>query len=264
MRSLEVVNQLAITSDVFSFDEFAAAHGGSASAASNAVRRLTEMGLVDRVSRGAYVVRPIGRMGTRAAAEDITLAVQARFGGELHRIAYRSALDHHGLLTRSSVVVQVVTERQLSITELGGRPFRSIIESPTTISIGKTPAGHGAFVSDVERSLLDAARRPDLVGGVSTIADSLSRLERSDYDPDRIVHYASVLDLAGPLRRLGSIAKLADHRDILDAIVRIRRHRHLVPANPRSDSETRWVDPDLKVAWTQADLDELGVDPAEA
>jgi predicted transcriptional regulator of viral defense system len=264
IRPLDIINQLAMKSDVFLFDEFAAVHGGSPSAASNALRRLVDAGVVERVARGAYVIRPIGRMGTRAVTEDIALAVGARFGRMPHRIAYRTALDFHGLLTRPTRKIQMATESPLSITDLGGRPFHAICESASTIDVGTMSAGRGARVSDIERSLLDGARRVDLVGGVSTVADALSRLSAGDYDPGVIVRYADTLDLAGALRRLGSIAKTTGRHELVDAALRFRHHRHLIPADPRRSTGTVWVDPDFKVAWHQDQLDELGMHPEAA
>ncbi len=259
MRIIDILNQLAIKSDVFSFDEFVAAHGGSTTAAANAARRLTQMGLVDRVARGAYAIRPIGRIGTRAASEDLALPVGARFGGTSHRIGFRTALDFHGLLTRPSRTIQVATDRPTAITELGGRPFQSVSESASTIHIGSMNAGHGARISDPERTLLDAARRVDLVGGVSVIADALSRLSKEDYDPHRLVRYADMLQLAGPLRRLASIAKNSDRIELVDVVAPSLRHRHRIPVDPRARSGVAWVDPDFKVAWAQEQLDELGI-----
>lgn len=258
MRTLDIINQLAIKSEVFSFDDFTTVHGGSPSAASNALRRLVDMGVVDRVARGSYVIRQMGRMHTRAATEDIALVVGARFGHTAHRIAYRSALDFHGLLTRSVNDIQLAATAPVTDTHLGGRPLRAVSESASTIDIGSVAIGHGAHVSDVERSLIDAARRVDLVG-VSTIADALNRLSVNDYDPALVVRYGTTLDLRGALRRLGSIASHTHRSELADAVRDSRSDRHLILADPGMRSAVAWEDPDFKVAWHQDQLDELGI-----
>jgi predicted transcriptional regulator of viral defense system len=262
MKSLDIINKIAQRSQVFTFDEFAASRKGSATSAANALRVLADMGIIDRVSRGAYVIRPIGRLGTNAAAEDIALVVGARFSGSLHRIAYAAALSFHGLLTRPTNKIQVATPRYVDMTELGERPFQSVAESSTTIDTGALDAGHGARVSGVERSLIDGARRIDLVGGVSTIADALLRLGPGEYDPDVIVRCSSQLGIPGALRRLGSIARAVGQDTLAGIAFQARRHRHLIPVDPHALGEPIWVDPDFKVAWAQEPLDELGLDRA--
>lgn len=261
MDPLNIINEFAQRSEVFTFDEYVTAHGRSPTSAANALRSLTKKGIVDRVSRGAYVIRSIGRLGTAAAAEDVALVVGAKFAGTLHRITYKTALDFHGLLTRPTNQIQVASIAAVQMTVLGGRPFHSITESSSTIDIGSTDAGHGASVSDIERSLVDAARRTDLVGGISPIANALDRLEQGEYDPALVIEYADQLKVPGAIRRLGSIAKVVGRCALATAAYKARKHRHLIPVDPQTASGSSWVDPDFKVSWSQESLDELGIDP---
>jgi len=260
MKPLEIINQIAERSEVFTFEEFATLYGRTKTSAANALRLLVDKGIVDRVSTGAYVIRPIGRLGTDAAAEDLSLAVGARFIGKSHRIAYATALGFHGLLTRPTNTIQVATTGSVEASKLGDRPFQSVTESPDTIDIGAIDAGHGARVSNVERSLIDGSRRIDLTGGVSAIADALHRLEPAEYDPSVIARYADIIGIPGALRRLGSIAKAIGHDTLGDAAAQARRHRHQIPVDPHAPGRPIWVDPGFKVTWTQDSLDELGLE----
>jgi predicted transcriptional regulator of viral defense system len=260
MQPLDIINKLAQRSETFTFADFATIHGGPSPAAANALRGLVRKGIVDRVSRGAYVIRPIGRLGTAAGTEDIALVVGARFADGPHRIAYSTALDIHGLLTRPLNNIQLATVGLVEMAGLGGRPFHSIVEAAVTIHIGAIDAGHNARVSDIERSMIDAARRIGLVGGVSVLGDALSRLAPNDYNPDLVVDYASKLQAPGPLRRLGSIARATGHNALADATAAARRHRHRIGVDPRVSTEPGWVDPEFKVVWAQEQLDELGLE----
>jgi predicted transcriptional regulator of viral defense system len=56
----------------------------SEQSASNLMTRLVEAGFLDRVARGIFAPRPLGQLGTRAASEDIALAVAAAFATEPH------------------------------------------------------------------------------------------------------------------------------------------------------------------------------------
>lgn len=177
--------------------------GLSPQAASNLLARWRRAGLVDRIARGRYAIRQIGLLGTRASSEDVALAVAALVGGHAHRIAYHSALDFHGLLTRPVRTIQIASPRRLTGRHIGDLPLRVVHEPVDTIALGGEPAGHGAVVSNLERSLLDAASRPDLVGGYLPLAEALaaSRLDR-----DRLLGLAADLNVTAALRRIGSLS----------------------------------------------------------
>ena len=177
--------------------------GISPQAASNLLARWRRDGLVDRVARGRYAIRQLGLLGTKAASEDVALAVAALLGSEPHRIAYHSALDFHGLLTRPVRTIQVASPRRFTATTAGGRPIAMVSERSETIAIGAEPAGHGAFVSDLERTLIDAASRPNLVGGYFPLAEALIACNP---DPARLTTLAGELRANAALRRIGSLA----------------------------------------------------------
>jgi predicted transcriptional regulator of viral defense system len=175
----------------------------SPSAASNLLARWRRAGLVDRVARGRYAIRQLGLLGTRASSEDVALAVAALVGGRAHRIAYHSALDFHGLLTRPVRTVQVASPHRFTSSVISGRPLTVVLERADTIGLGTEPAGYGAIVSGLERTLLDAATRPDLVGGYFPLAEALTA---SNFAATRLLDLAQQLDAAPALRRIGSLA----------------------------------------------------------
>ena len=175
----------------------------SPSAASNLLARWRRAGLVDRVARGRYAIRQIGLLGTRASSEDVALAVAALVEGRDHRIAYHSALDFHGLLTRPVRTVQIASPHRFSSTVISGRPLEVVFERADTVGLGVEPADYGAVVSNLERTLVDAAARPDLVGGYFPLAEALAG---SSPDPVRLLDLAEQLGAGPALRRIGSLA----------------------------------------------------------
>ena len=177
--------------------------GISAQATSNLLTRWRRAGLVDRVAQGRYAIRQIGLMGTRASSEDVALAVAALVDGRPHRIAYHSALDFHGLLTRPVRTIQIASPQRFGTT-LSGVPLRAVHEPAETVALGSEPAGYGAMVSNLERTLLDAASRPDLVGGYLPLAEALAG---SRPNLDALVEFAKTLDAKAALRRIGSLAE---------------------------------------------------------
>lgn len=208
----------------------------SAQAASNLLARWERAGLVDRVARGRYAIRQLGLLGTRAASEDVALAVSALVGDRPHRIAYHSALDFHGLLTRPVRTVQVASSSRISNRWIGDLPWRLVHEPEGTVGLGAEHAGHGAMVSNVERTLLDAASRPDLVGGYLPLAEALAAARS---DRGQLVALAGELEANAALRRIGS---LADRLEIPSLVGKLEP---LVP--PTSDLD---LDPGLKHSGT--------------
>lgn len=177
--------------------------GISPAATSNLLARWRRAGLVDQVARGRYAIRQIGLLGTRASSEDVALAVAALVDGRPHRIAFHSALDFHGLLTRPVRTVQIASPHRFASIEVSGRPLKAVFERADTVEIGTDEAGFGARVSSLERALLDAAARPDLVGGYFPLAEALAA---SDADPARLQGLAEELSAGPALRRVGSLA----------------------------------------------------------
>jgi predicted transcriptional regulator of viral defense system len=78
-----------------------------------------------------------------------------------------------------------------------------VFERADTVEFGTEDAGFGARVSGLERALLDAAARPDLVGGYFPLAEALAA---SDADPARLQDLAEDLGAGPALRRVGSLA----------------------------------------------------------
>jgi len=206
--------------------------GLSPQATSNLLAQWVREGLVDRVSRGRYAVRQLGALGTRAASEDVSLAVAAGFANVPHRIAYRSALDYHGMLTHPARTIQVASPVDRRTKSISGRKLRIVSEPESTIAIASERTPHGAIVSNPMRALLEAAARPDLVGGPAVLAEGL--LSRA-FDAAELTGLARQLDAGAALRRLGSIADQLDVPGLAGVLEPL--------APPKSDTDLDTRDP---------------------
>lgn len=251
MRSLRLLDELVVEGvNVVTPSVVRARTGQSAQAAVNMLTRLVQAGLLDRVARGRYVIRPIGLLGTSAAAESITLAVGAVFVGKPHRIAYRSALDYQGLLVHPARTIQVACPNHIKISTVSGRPLRVILEKNETVRVGADQVGE-AWVSDVERSLIDAASRPQLVGGISVLAQALLM---APLDVDRLLAYGRRLGANVAIRRIGS---LADHLHVKGLAGKLRPlspPKGYIDLDPNSGQRqsSLWRDARWFVRWPMA------------
>ena len=226
----------------------------SPQAASNLLARWLRDGLVDRVARGQYVIRPLGSLGTRAASQDVALAVAAVFGDALHRIAFRSALDHHGLLTHPARTIQVASPHSRSLRSISGRKLKLISEPEFTIKIGAERTSSGAMVSGHLRSLIDGASRPDLGGGPGVLAEALTA---RPVDAADLTELARALNAGAALRRLGSLADKLEIDELAGRLKPLSLPRSDIDLDTR-DSHRAYRDTSWSVAWplTPAELAE--------
>jgi predicted transcriptional regulator of viral defense system len=231
-----------------SADEVRRRLGLSPQAASNLLTRLAHDGLVERVRRGCYLLRPLGELGVASVASDrLAEAVVLAVGNRDHRICFLTALHEHGLLTRGGQRVQVAVTRRLFVNEIGGRPLESIIERPATIHVGAQSHG-SATVSTVERALLESAHAPRRVGGISVVAEALAAAQPN---PNAVADLSNALSFEAALRRLVSLDRQLKLGKLgtIDLPVRVLRPLRLDPTDERSSGPVdfhtgvRWPGP---------------------
>lgn len=231
----------------FAFGEFATRLAKSPSATANLLRRMVNLGLVDRVRRGHYVIRQIGVLGTRAAAEDVTIAVAAAFSGNVYRMAYRTALDELDLIVHPARTIYIATVKRMRVKDLSGRPLRTISEPEAAIRIGATPRG-SSWISQLERALLDAAARPELVGGAGVLAEAIVSAGH-DVDVQQLTNLARQLGWATALRRIGSISDALEIEGLAGKLDPLQAFSSDVDLEPGLDKARIWRDPRWRVRW---------------
>lgn len=253
-RELELLDNLVAEGRrQFTFEEAVRALDVSPSAAANTLRRLKEKGLVDRLAKGVYAIRPLGSLGTSAVTDDLPSSVGAAFRGIDHRIAYATALSEHGLLSHPVRTICVASLRQVRIKKLSRRSLRVVIERGNTIHLEAQQVGL-SWRSTMERALLESALRLDLIGGPEQLAEALANAAEN-VDPPRIHRLASTLGARGLAaeRRLASLSHALDLPLGLEP--RLEPRRPIVRLDP-SDERKDWVDERFRVAWSVG-VDEL-------
>ncbi|MGC2191840.1 MAG: hypothetical protein WA751_05865 [Candidatus Dormiibacterota bacterium] len=254
VRPLELVNSLVAEGKAdFSFEEAKAALNRSPTATANVLRRLQETGLVDRLGRGRYAIRPLGSLHTSATADDLALAVGAVFVHREHRIAYLSALADFGLINHPVQTITVACTKQVRARTISRRPLQIVLERTDTIHLEAEPIGN-SWRSTLERALFECALRVDLTGGIERLTEALAN-GAADADPARLSRLAQVFGPRGlaARRRLASLARVLDLPLRLAPTVGPRQP--VVGLDPR-DERVAWVDDTFRVAWPLA-ADEL-------
>ena len=241
---------MADGASAFTFEIAVKRLGKSKSATANVLKRMRNAGLIDRVRHGHYVVRQLGLLGTHAAAEDLPLCVGAALKGVAHRIAYRSALEEHGLVARTAGAIQVAATRPVRTRELSGRPLKVVIEPREKLLVGRVPR-RMSYVSDRHRAVLDAAQRPGLVGGFRVLAEALAAAA-PDLQAEVLMDRARGLGWAPALRRLGSLADALALKPLAGELAPLRPIAADLDLEPGTGERMVWRDRRWRVRWPLA------------
>ncbi len=253
-RQMELVDSLmAGGHEEFTFEQARQTLGSSPTATAGTLRGLRKQGLIDRVARGHYAIRPLGSLGTRTSADDLGLAVGAAFEGWEHRIAYRTALAELNLLSHPVRTLFVACTQQVRITAVSGLPLQVVIESPETIHMDADVTGR-SWRSTLDRALFESALRVDLTGGVERLTEALANSAR-EADAARIGNLAGAFGPRGAAasRRIASLAKALELP--MDLEPEVGHRQPLIRLDPR-DERVEWVDGEFRVTWNRT-VDEL-------
>ena len=232
---------------LFTFEEAQRRLDRSSSATGNVLKRMLTAGLIDRVRHGHYVVRQLGVLGTPSVAEEVALAVAAAFADIPHRMAYRTALDELDLIVHPSRSIQVASTKRIRAGMLSGKPLQIVKETDAMIGVGAVVCGESR-VSNLERALLDAARRPSLVGGAAVLAEAIVAAA-DNVDTARLMHYAQTLGWASALRRIGSIADALDVPRVAGHLRPLKRLTADLDLEPGADGVYAWRDARWRIRW---------------
>ena len=253
-RQLKLIDTLLSEGrDEFTFDDARARLNVSREATANVLVRLVNQGLVNKLARGHYAIRPLGALGTSLATQDLAAAVGAAFEGREHRIAYLSALSELGVLSHPVRSIYVACTKQVRFATIGRRPLHTVVEKAATIHLGAV-AVKNSWRSSLERALFECALRVDLIGGAERLGDAVASGSR-DADSVRIAYLAKSFGARGQAaeRRLSSIATYLHLPLSLNPDV--SKRQPLIRLDPRDD-RTVWTDSRFRVAWNMT-IDEL-------
>ncbi len=133
----------------------------------------------------------------------------ARFLRQPYFFAYRIACNHHGLLTQIPSVIHIaVTRRKLPI-EIKNVRFEFIVLMKKRFfgCEEATIFGEKVKFSDLERTVLDALDRPDLVGGIEAAAQVLFEA-RKRLNYSKLISYLQRMNNSALARRLGYLSEI--------------------------------------------------------
>jgi predicted transcriptional regulator of viral defense system len=125
-------------------------------------------------------------------------------------LSHGAALAWHGLALAPPGFVTATSARYARNRPVGGAALRFVrcaAGDRRGVSLQIVPGGPGLLVSDPERTVVDALRRPDLCGGLAAVVGALWR-GRARLAPDLLADHALRLPIASTGRRLGFLLEL--------------------------------------------------------
>lgn len=177
----------------------------SASSARNLVHKAHQRGLVTRLKPGLYNLVPfeLGR-ATEHIGSPYLIAREVA-GNAPYYLSHGSALELHRMLTQPNLIIYVSCTRRIRPQTIGGYEFQFILVTEAQMfGIAKhwVTKEQCVMISDMERTIIDSLRRPDLAGGITEIAKGLW-MKRDSLNIERLIEYALRLNVGAVLRRLG-------------------------------------------------------------
>jgi predicted transcriptional regulator of viral defense system len=173
--------------------------------------RLEKGGWLRRLERGVYIIIPLEAGPERVWSESALVIAPHLIRPAA--IAYWSALRYWQLTEQlpGTVFVQSTARRRQPEREILGMTFRfiTVVEAKFFGVTRRTLNGQPFFITDLEKTLVDAADRPELSGGALLLAQALQAAQKL-LDWQQLDDYLRRWPTTGPLKRIGYLVETLD------------------------------------------------------
>lgn len=172
------------------------------------LHELVKKGWIARLTRGIYLVIPLEAGPERLWSEKA--AVVAQHLVRPSAVAYWSALHYWHLTEQAPRVtfVQTPTRRSRREVEVLGMRFRFVTVGQKRFFglVTHSAGGQPIIVTDREKTLIDAADRPELSGGIAQLAEALRQGAR-DVDWTKLDAHLVRFGVGAVYKRLGYLVE---------------------------------------------------------
>ncbi|MBI5489814.1 MAG: transcriptional regulator [Deltaproteobacteria bacterium] len=190
---------------LFSHAEVEEITGLHSKSARNFVAALVHRGIATRLKPGLFILVPFELGREREYLGNPLVVARELANGGSYYISHASAMDIHRMVTQPQFVVCTTSPKAIRPRTVLGTEFRFVRCKPEHL-FGITD--HWATkteqvrVSDIERTVIDGLKQPELCGGFTEVAKGFW-MRREDVDTGKLVAYALRLDVGAVIRRLG-------------------------------------------------------------
>jgi len=190
---------------IFSIADACAITGQPYAATAALLSQMVRKGWLVRLVPGRYLIVPLEAGLESVPMTDRYVIARQVLAPLPYYISYASAMEIHQMTTQPINTVYVTVPRQRASRLIAGVWYRFIYASQRSFwgweDVWVTDQEQ-VRVSDLEKTVLDCAARPDLCGGITELAKGIW-LRKSDLNEERLVSYAQRLGHRAAARRLG-------------------------------------------------------------
>lgn len=207
--SAQFINRLLMNGKtIFTLDDAVVVYGKERKKATQFLSDLVKRGILTRIKAGVYLILQAGQINSQL--DNWAIIARALAGSADYYISYYSAMRLHGMTTHATREVTITLSKRCARKTLHHIVYRFIYIKSTHFW------GHCAhwvtkqekvFVSDIERTLLDALERPDLCIGIPEIVRGLW-VKQKEIDWRKLVRYSKKFHTIAAVKRLGFILEL--------------------------------------------------------
>lgn len=150
---------------------------GNYNSAKRELNHLVKQGYLQRIKRGLYAVVPIEFIGKKYQPDKFVVAGRVV---RPYAISHHSALELHGLAQSVFNRVYISSPERILPFSCQDIEYKGVIAKDLFGITNIVREGYVISVTDIERTLLDCLRQPNLAGGVDELFRSLEGLQGTD------------------------------------------------------------------------------------
>jgi predicted transcriptional regulator of viral defense system len=230
-KEAEFLSRLSADGQTIFSTAQARAFWGDADYTVNVLNRLIRKGWLQRLERGVYMVIPLEAGPQRTWSESALVIAPHLI--QPAAVAYWSALHYWTMTEQVPHTVFVQSTRRKRPVEVLGMRFRFVtVKKARFFGVARrTLDGKPIYVTNREKTLLDAAARPDLSGGIEQLAQAL-RAAWTDLDWAQLDDYMARWGGGAVVKRLGYLVEALS--------VRLSAHDEALPVPDLDRYLERW------------------------
>src|SRR3990172_6423851 len=190
---------------IFTTKEAQAITGTAYQTTSTLLSDLVRKGWLIRLIPGKYLIVPLEAGLEAIPMTDRYVIAREVLEGTRYYISHYSALELHQMTVQPVKTVQVTVSRQRAGQNIAGVQYYFIYANPRSFWGSETfwvTDQEQVLVSDLEKTLLDCAVRPQLCGGLAELAQGLWQ-RKDDLDHERLAAYVEGLGQKAAAKRIG-------------------------------------------------------------
>ena len=201
-KEAEFLSRLSANGQTIFSTEEARRFWGNAAYTSRVLNQLVHKRWLQRLERGVYMIIPLEAGPDRTWSENTLVIVPHLI--QPAAVAYWSALHYWNLTEQVPSTIFVQCTRRKRDVDILGQRFHFVTISPVRFFgvVQRSLDGKPISITDREKTLIDAASRPDLSGGILQLAAAL-RAVQAELDWDRFEQYLERWTDGVAVKRLG-------------------------------------------------------------